>query len=689
MQLRRTAVISLFALPAILFAAVALAPAAPPGAYATRLAERHSGIDLEGMDPSVKPYEDFYQFASGKWLAATAIPEDRASFAMFDLVDDRNKDVLHEILEDAAKDDKLGGAPKDSIKAKVGAFYASGMDEKRIEEAGAKPLQEELDRIAAIKDGAGVWQEIVRLHADGVASAFAFDAEQDPKDSKRMIAGLGQGGLGLPDRDYYLKDDDETKKTRDAYRAHVEKMFTLLGDDPKAATAEAGMVLELETRLAKASKSNVDLRDPLANYHPMTLDQLGAETPGLAWKTYLDGLGLSGVKEADVGQPDFFKEVGRMIGSAPVDAWKAYLRWNVVNHYASYLSRPFEEESFHFFGTVLNGVPQLRPRWKRVLDATDGSLGEALGQLYVAKAFPPEAKARAEAMVKNIRAALRDDLAHLDWMSPETRQEALKKVDALTVKIGYPSKWRDYSGLALERDVYVVNVKKAEAFLRKVELAKIGKPTDFAEWEMSPPTVNAYYEPTKNEIVFPAGILQPPFFDAQADDAVNYGAIGAVIGHEMTHGYDDQGRQYDAEGNLRDWWKPEDAKAFQERAAKIADQYDGYTVLDGLHVNGKLTLGENIADLGGVKLSYLAFKKSLEGKPAPAKIDGFTAEQRFFLAFAQIWREKIRPEAERVEIATNPHSPPRYRVLGVLYNTPEFFEAFGATPKNPKPVRIW
>ncbi len=683
MKLRHGALFCLFSLPVLLFAAD------PPGADATRLAS--------GMDTSVKPYADFYQYANGKWLADAVIPADRASFAMFDVVEDRNRDVLHEILEDAAKEDK---APKDrikdSIKAKVGAFYASGMDEKRIAEAGAKPLQEELDRIAALKDGAGVLKAIAHLQAVGVGPAFAFSAEQDPKDSKRMIAGLGQGGLGLPDRDYYLKDDDETKKTRNAYRAHIEKMLTLLGDDPKQAAAEAGMILELETRLAKASKSNVDLRDPLENYHLMTLDKLESETPGLDWKTYLDDLGLAGVKEADLGQPDFFKEVGRMIASTPVDAWKAYLRWNVVSHYASYLSPPFVEENFHFFGTVLNGVPEMQPRWKRVLEATDGLLGEALGQLYVAKAFPPEAKARAEAMVKNIRAALRNDLAHLDWMSPETRQEAVKKVDALTVKIGYPSKWRDYSGLTLDRDAaYVVNVMRGEAFLRKQELDKIGKPTDFAEWEMSPPTVNAYYEPTKNEIVFPAGILQPPFFDAQADDAVNYGAIGAVIGHEMTHGFDDQGRQYDAEGNLRDWWTPADAKAFQERAAKIVAQYDTYTVLDGLHVNGKLTLGENIADLGGVKLSYLAFKKSLEGKPAAAKIDGYTAEQRYFLAFAQMWRDKMRPEAERVHIATNPHSPPRYRVLGVLYNTPEFFEAFDATQEqadgreNPKPVRIW
>ncbi|HVS38783.1 MAG TPA: M13 family metallopeptidase [Gemmataceae bacterium] len=645
------------------------------------------------MDTSVKPYEDFYKYANGKWLETTAIPADRASYAMFDAVEDRNQDALHDILEYAAKDDKV---PKDGIKAKVGAFYASGMDEKRIEEAGTKSLQVDLGGIATIKDGAGVLQEIARMHRVGVGVAFVFSAEQDPKDSKRMIAGLGQGGLGLPDRDYYLKDDDDTKKIRDAYRAHVEKMFTLLGDDAKQAAAETAAVLDIETRLAKASKSNVDLRDPIENYHLMPLDKLEAETPGWSWKTYLEALGLPSVKEADMGQPDFFKEVGKMVSATPVDSWKAYLRWNEVNQYASYLSKPFEDENFHFFGTVLNGVPEMQPRWKRVLEATDGLLGEALGQLYVEKHFPPEAKARAEAMVQNIRAALHDDLATLEWMSPDTRKEALKKLDALTVKIGYPAKWRDYSPLTLDRNApYIDNVMKAQAFVRKIELDKIGKPTDFAEWEMSPPTVNAYYEPTKNEIVFPAGILQPPFFDAQADDAVNYGAIGAVIGHEMTHGYDDQGRQYDAGGNLHDWWKPEDAKAFSERAARLVTQYDAYTVLDGVHVNGKLTLGENIADLGGVKLSYLAFKKSLEGKPAPAKIDDCTAEQRFFLAFAQIWRDKMRPEAERVHVQTNPHSPPRYRVLGVLYNTPEFFQAFGVTPEqagdheNPKPVRIW
>ncbi len=694
MPRRRSALIPLLSLPLILFAA-ALVPAAPPS----------HGIDLEGMDPSVKPYEDFYRYANGKWLDATPIPRDRPTFAIFNALDDHNKDVLHEILEDAAKDENAPLTPTplppgergegDGIKAKVGAFYASGMDEKAIEEAGAKPLQEELDRIAAIMDPAGVVRAIVRLHGQGVAVAFRLGATPDAKDSSRMIAGLGQGGLTLPDRDYYLKADDKMEAIRKAYRAHVEKMLTLLGDDAKQAADEAAAVLDLETQLAKASKSRVELRDPEANYHLTGLDKLEDEAPGVGWKAYFEGLGLSAVKEADVGQPDFFKEFGRLVAAAPVDAWKAYLRWHYLNHYAGRLSTPFVVEDFHFSGTVLNGVPENRPRWKRVLEATDRLLGEALGQLYVAKAFPPEAKARADALVKNVKAALRDDLSTLDWMSPETRREAVKKLDAIAVKIGYPSKWRDYSGLTLGRDVYVKNVMRAEAFDRKYDLDKIGKPTDRTEWGMTPPTVNAYYSPERNEIVFPAGILQPPFFDAQADDAVNYGAIGAVIGHELTHGFDDQGRKYDADGNLRDWWKPEDAKAFQERAAKIAEQYDRYVAIDDLHVNGKLTLGENIADLGGVKIANMAFHKSLEGKPAPAKIDGFTADQRFFLSYGQIWRYKSRPEALTMMVLTNPHSPPPFRVRGVLYNTPEFFEAFGATPDqagdrlNPKPVRIW
>jgi putative endopeptidase len=660
---------------------------AAPAADAPR-----SGIDLAGMDRSVKPCEDFYRFANGKWLEATSIPADRPLVAMFTLLQDRNREVLHQILEAAAKDTK---ASKGSITALAGAFYKSGMDESRIEAAGAKPLKDELDRIAAVKDRAGLVRAVAHLHTYPVSAAFRFGPHPDLKDSKRMIGKLSQGGLGMPDRDYYLKDDDRTKKIRAAYRDHVQKMLTLLGEKPERAAAEAATILAFETRLARASRTRVELRDPQANYHLMDLKKLEAEAPGFGWKRFFADLGLGRMQEVNVGQPAFFKEVGRMAAEVPLEDWKAYLRWHLLSGFANKLSTPFVREDFHFSGTVLTGVPQLRPRWQRVLETTDHLLGDALGQLYVAKAFSPEARTKAEKLVANVKAALRERLETLDWMSPATRKEALRKLDAIAVKVGYPSKWRDYAGLTLGPDVYVRHVMAAQAFVRRQELAKIGKPVDRSEWHMTPPTVNAYYNPSQNEIVFPAGILQPPFFDPRADDAANYGGIGMVIGHELTHGFDDQGRQFDAAGNLRDWWTPQDAKVYKERAALIAAQYDGYVVVDQLHINGRLTLGENIADLGGLKIAYLAFQKAQKGKPAPARIDGFTPEQRYFLAFAQLWRVKVRPEAARVRLRTDPHSPPRFRVLGPLYNMPEFFRVFGASAEqtrgrlNPKPVQIW
>jgi putative endopeptidase len=669
---------------------VALLLAAAVAVAETPRAPTHSGIDRTGMDFSVKPYEDFYQYANGKWLADATIPADKPGIAMFTLLQDRNREVLHEILERAAH----GSDAADTIPGKVGAFYRSGMDEKAIAKAGTAPLREEFQRIADVKDAAGLVPAIAHLHGYGIPVAFRLSARPDLKDSKRMIANLNQGGLGLPDRDYYLKDDPKTKDIRAAYQKHVEKMLTLLGDKPDHAADEARAILDFETRLAKASKTRVALRDPKGNYHLMGVEKLETEAPGVGWKAYFEDAGLADLKEANAGQPEFLKEVGALLTDAPLDTWKAYLRWHLLNAVADALGPDFEKEDFHFKGTVLTGVPQMRPRWERVLEATDHLLGEALGQLYVEKAFPPEAKARAEEMVRNIKAALRDRLETIDWMSPETRKAALKKLDAIAVKIGYPSKWKDYSGLAVDRGVYVLNVLQAEAFNRRKELAKIGKPVDKSEWRMTPPTVNAYYTASENEIVFPAGILQPPFFDPRADDAVNYGGIGMVIGHELTHGFDDSGRQFDADGNLRDWWTDRDAATYKERAAKIAAQYDGYVVLDGLHVNGKLTLGENIADLGGLKIAYLALKKAQQGKQV-GKIDGFTPEQRYFLAFAQLWRAKFRDEAARVRLATDPHSPPRFRVLGPIYNMPEFFEAFGATPEqagsglNPHPVQIW
>jgi putative endopeptidase len=649
-------------------------------------------IDVAGMDLSRKPWEDFYQFANGKWIAGADIPADRPSVYAFTLLQDRNQEILRKILEEAAS---ANDAPKDSIRGKVGAFYRSGMDEAAIEAAGAHPLQDEFDRVAALKDPRDLLPELARLHTYHVSAAFHFGSAPDAKDSRRMIATFEQGGLSLPDRDYYLKQDDKMKSLRIAYVAHVQKVFELLGDQPEVAARQAQTVLQFETRLAKASRARVDLRDPHLNYHLMSVADFEQETPGVSWKPYFQGLDLGSLPELTVGQPAFLKEVGAMIAEAPLDDWKTYLRWHWIDTYADSLSSAFVTEDFHFHGTVLNGIPRNRPRWERVVRATDQKLGEALGQLYVAKAFPPEAKARAEALVNNVKETLRERLASLDWMSPQTRKQALAKLDAIGVKIGYPNKWRDYSSLKMDRPIYVQNVMEANAFLTRDRLDKIGKPVDRDKWGMTPPTVNAYYNPSLNEIVFPAGILQPPFFDAQADDAVNYGAIGMVISHELTHGFDDQGRKYDAAGNLRDWWLPQDEQKYKERAAQIARQYSGYVVVDDLTINGQLTLGENIADLGGLKLAYLALQKTLRGKPAPAKIDGYTPDQRFFLSFAQIWRGLMRPEALRLQVQTNPHSPPRFRVLGPLYNMPEFFKAFDVSPEqargrlNPTPVSIW
>jgi putative endopeptidase len=648
-------------------------------------------IDMAGMDTTKKPWEDFYQYANGKWLATAEIPADRPSLYVFTLLADANQAKLRAILEAAAKD---AGAPKDSIKGKVAAFYRSGMDEAKIEAAGIKPLKGSFDRIAALKDADGLLPELASLHLLNVRAGFLFGSTVDSKDSRRNIAEFYQGGLSLPDRDYYLKDDNKSKSIRAAFVAHLKKMFGLLGDKPEDAERNAKTVLDFETKLAKASRARVDLRDPHLNYHLMSVADMEKETPGVSWKPYFKGLGLGDLAELTVGQPDFLKEVGRLVKEAPLDEWKTYLRWHLLDTYANRLSKAFVTENFHFKGTVLNGTPKDRPRWQRVVVDTDHLLGEALGQLYVAEAFPPEAKEKALALVKNIRATLRERLANLEWMSPQTREQALRKLDAITVKIGYPDKWRDYSGLKVDHDVYAQNVMEANTFLVRFDLAKIGKPVDKGEWGMTPPTVNAYYNPSMNEIVFPAGILQPPFFDPKADDAVNYGAIGMVIGHEMTHGFDDQGRKFDAAGNLRDWWLPQDEKAYKERAAELAKQYSGYVAVDNLTVNGQLTLGENIADLGGLRISYLALHKALGDKPVK-KIDGFTPDQRFFLAYGQIWRGLMRPEALRLMVMTNPHSPAKFRVEGPIFNMPEFIKAFGATPEeakghiNPKPVNIW
>ncbi|HEY1251204.1 MAG TPA: M13 family metallopeptidase [Thermoanaerobaculia bacterium] len=628
------------------------------------------------MDTRISPCRDFYLFASGTWLANNPIPADRASWGAGSELQEQNIKVLKEILDEAAAD---RGAPAGSVKAKVGEFYRVGMDEARIEKDGGKPLDSDLARIAAIADAESLAREIARLHRAGTGTAFGFFVAQDAKNSVENIAQLYQGGLGLPDRDYYLSDDPHMKEVRAKYQAHVQKMFELAGDAPAAAAANAKTVLALETRLARKSMTPVEQRDPNAIYHRMSAAELARRAPGFAWPVYFAGVGLSGptaTNALNVAQPEFFEELGAMAKDVPLKDWKTYLRWDAIHGAAPYLSSPFVNENFAFFGRELYGQKEPRVRWKRVLGAVDGELGEALGQLYVARAFPPEAKAKALDMVMNLKAALGDRIRTLDWIGEDTRKQALRKLDAIVVKIGYPDKWRDYSALRVDAGSYLGNVRQAEEFEFQRNLNKIGRPLDRTEWGITTPTVDAYYNPTLNEIVFPAGILQPPFFDPKADDASNYGSIGGVIGHELTHGFDDEGRQFDAEGNLKNWWTDADVRNYQERGKAIARQYSGYVAVDDLHINGELTLGENIADIGGLKIAYLALQKSLAGKPAPEKIDGFTPDQRFFIAYAQGWRRNATPESLRVQIATDPHSPAPFRVRGPTADTPEFSRAF-------------
>jgi predicted metalloendopeptidase len=510
-----------------------------------------------------------------------------------------------------------------------------------------------------------------------------------------VIAQAYQGGLGMPDRDYYTKEDDGSKKLRDQYVEHVTKMLTLAGEPAAQAAEKAKKVMELETSLAKPARTRVELRDPQKNYNKMKPAELQKLMPDFTWADYFKELNLSAPGDINVGQPDFFKAVGEIFKSASIDDCKTYLRWHLIHNLASTLSSDFVDENFRFFETALRGTKVIKPRWKRVIAKTDEELGESLGKLYVAEHFPPEAKARALEMVNNLKEALADRIKTLEWMDEPTKKEALKKLAAFTVKIGYPDKWRDYSALKVDRTSYAANVLRGDMFETNRQLKKIGKPVDRAEWGMSPPTVNAYYSPNLNEIVFPAGILQPPFFDPKADDAVNYGGMGAVIGHEMTHGFDDQGRQFDATGNLRDWWTPESAKNYTQRSKAVVDQYAAYEALPGLKLNGELTQGENIADIGGVKLAYMALQKALSKKGPQAKIDGFTQEQRFFLGFAQIWRNNQRDEDLKLQVATNPHSPGRFRTIGPLSNLVEFQKAFDIPDGSPmirsadQRVNIW
>jgi len=637
------------------------------------------GLDLASLDKTCKPCQDFYHYANGAWLKKNPIPPAYPSWSPAYELYERNREHLHQILEQAAAD---RNAAPGSNEQKIGDFYGSCMDEPRVNAEGIKPLQAEFARIGALSDLAGLQAEVARLQGMGVEALFDFGSTQDAKNSSQVIGGAAQGGLGLPDRDYYTKTDEKSKQIRQQYVEHVAKMFELLGDDATKAAAEAKMVMALETKLAEASLTNVERRDPQKTYHKMNGVQLAALTPNFAWTTYFDQIGHPNIEFVDVQAPKFFAAVSEELKAAPLDDWKTYLRWHLVDAMAPALSDPFVNENFNFKGRVLQGTKELLPRWKRCVRATDANLGEALGQVYVQKYFPPEAKARALDMVNNLMAVLHDDLETLPWMGEATRQQALAKLAAFNKKIGYPDKWRDYSAYQVDRGPYVLNVARGAQFEFQRDLNKIGKPVDRGEWGMTPPTVNAYYNPELNEIVFPAGILQPPFFDPQADDASNYGAMGAIIGHEMTHGFDDEGRQFDAQGNLRDWWTPEDEKRFNERAECVEKQFDGYVVEGDLHENGKLVLGESIADLGGLTIAYRALEKALEGKPRTL-IGGFTPEQRFFLAYAQAWADNARPQAERLQATTDPHPLSRFRAIGPPSNMPEFEKAFDCKAGDP------
>lgn len=670
-----------------LFGAAILAIALVAGAAFAQTNEH--GLDPRNFDTTVNPCEDFYQYANGNWMKNNPIPAQYGSWGSGHEVYERNLALLKQVLEEAAA---VKDAPKGSITQKVGDFYATAMDSAKIETDGVKPLAAELARIDALANSADVAKLIAALHAEASTYVFAIGSDQDMKKSTEVIAYATQGGLGLPDRDYYTRDDEESKQLRESYVAHIANMLQLLGDAPEIAKSRADRIMAMETRLAKASLTNVEQRDPMSWYNMMSVADADKATPHFSWTSYFKTIGLPNVQNFSFAHPRFFAAMDSLIAEVPVDDWKQYFRWHLVHGGAPYLSSQFVNENFLFYGTTLSGTTELRPRWKRVQNAADKTLGEALGQAYVAKAFPPKSKARAVEMVNNLRVALKARINALDWMSDATKTLAVAKLDAFTAKIGYPDKWRDYSKLEIDRSSYYANMNRGAAFELRRQLDKIGKPVDRTEWGMTPQTVNAYYSPLMNEIVFPAGMLQPPMFDGEVDDAVNYGAMGSVIGHEMTHGFDDQGAQFDAQGNLKNWWSETDLSEFKKRTTSLVAQYGGYVAIDSLHVNGELTLGENIADLGGVLIAYDALNLALAGKPQ-TKIDGFTPQQRFFLSFAQMWRENYRPESLKLQVNTDSHSPNNFRTNGTLTNVAAFKAAFGcsdgSTMANTELIGIW
>ena len=670
----------------LLVPALALpAHASPPAA--TEPAKPAAGLDLGAIDRSIDPCTDFYQYACGGWMKANPVPADQARWGRFNELDERNKAILRGILEQAA----AGGAKRRTDDRKIGDYYASCIDEAAIERTGIAALKPQLDRIARMRNVAELPKVLSQLHKEGVGAVFSFDSGQDYQDATQVIAQADQGGLGLPDRDYYVKSDAKSVELRRDYVAHVQRMLKLTGEAPADATADASTVLEIETALAQASMELAQRREPDKVYHRLTTAELQALTPRFAWNKYFTAVGTPKIKALNVVTTDFFKGVDAMLGSVPVEKWRAYLRWHVVHAAAPLLSKAVVDENFAFYGKRLTGAVENRPRWKRCVEYTDGDLGFVLGKAFVNQAFGAEGKERTLKMVKALEQALGQDIDGVEWMTPETRKQARVKLAQIANKIGFPDKWRDYSKLKIARGDAFGNSQRANIFEFDRRIAKIGKPVDRGEWDMTPPTVNAYYDPQKNDINFPAGILQLPFYANDVDDALNFGGIGAVIGHELTHGFDDEGGQFDGSGNLKNWWTDADLKAFQERGACIAAQYGNYLAIDDVKLNGKLTEGENIADNGGVRVALMALQNEIDKQPTA--IDGFTPEQRFFLSFGQIWCQNTRPEESRRRAVTDPHSPGRYRVNGVLQNTPEFLKTFGCKADAPMAskniCRVW
>jgi putative endopeptidase len=649
------------------------------------------GFDLNYLDKSVKPSDDFYQFAVGGWLKQNPIPDEYSRWGSFEMLQERNNNILRTIVESAASDKNL---VKGTARQKVGDFYATGMDSAAIEKQGYSPIVPDLKLVDGLNSKVELIQLLAKQHLEGNNALFGLFASVDSKNSGMMAAYLYQGGLGLPDVEYYTKDDARSKEIRAKYEVHVANLFKLTDVDPVTAASYAAKIMEIETKLAKISNTRLENRDPIKTYNKFAVSAFETQMTGFDWALYFKSLNVKNFDSLIVAQPKFFTGMGKLIEEVSLADWKIYLKWNIIRDAADALSSAFENENFEFGGKFLNGTKAMRPRWKRILGAVNGNIGQLLGQLYVAEVFPPEAKARAKAVVDNLLVAMGERINMLEWMSPETKKAAIAKRNTFGVKIGYPDKWKDYSALEIKRDSYYNNLQRASEWANRENLSKIGEPVDKTEWGMTPQTVNAYYSPNRNEIVFPAAILQPPFFNPDADDAINYGAMGAVIGHEISHGFDDQGRKYDPLGNLNDWWTKDDNEKFQARAQKLIEQFNGFVAIDTFHVNGALTLGENIGDLGGLNVAFTAFKKTAEFKSGEA-VDGFTPAQRFFLGWAQVWAENYRPEALKLRLKTDVHSPGKLRVLGPLQNMNEFYDAWNVKPGDPmrpapeKQVKIW